>query len=311
MTSQWQFGGVSFGELGSRVGKRIAKDDIGGRSAELAYYFFLALFPLLLVMLAVFGFVAAGGGPQLQSALMSSLSRLVPADASALVSKTVTQIIAARGSGKAIVGFLGALWAASAGVNSLMETLNVAYGVEETRPFWKKRLVAIALTVGVSMLIIVAMTLLLYGGHIAALLGRQMHLAAAALSAWRILQWPVVLALMFAAFSLVYYFAPNVESRQWHWISPGAVAGLALWLAASFGLRLYLVYFSSFNATYGSLGAVVILLLWFYLAGASLLVGGVINAQIAELDRVRAAEEGRMRGAPELRPQAVRLKRAS
>jgi membrane protein len=138
-----------------------------------------------------------------------------------------------------------------------------------------------------------------------------MHLAAAALSAWRILQWPVVLALMFAAFALVYYFAPNVESRQWHWISPGAVAGLALWLAASFGLRVYLHYFTSFNASYGSLGAVVILLLWFYLTGASLLVGGVINALIAELDRVRAAEDSRMREAPELRPQAVRLKRAS
>jgi membrane protein len=298
MASQWELGGISPVALGSRVWKRIGEDDIAGRSAELAYYFFLALFPLLLVLLAVFGFFAAGGA-QLRTTLMMSLARMVPGDASALVSKTVTQVIEARGSGKAILGFLGALWAASAGVSSLMDTLNIAYHVEESRPFWKKRGIAVALTVAVSALMIGAVILLLYGGKLAEVAGGHLHLGAAAVWSWKIAQWPLVLALMFAAFSLVYYFAPNIEEPEWHWISPGAIAGLVLWLLASFGLRVYLHFFNSYNATYGSLGAVVILLLWFYLTGASLLIGGVINAQIAAAETLRTRERERLRDSQE------------
>ena len=311
MTSQWAFGGISMPELGSRVWKRICKDDIAGRSAGLAYYFFLAVFPLLLVGLAVFGLLVAGRGEQLQATLTTSLARMVPSDASVLVSKTVAQVIAAGGSGKAVLGFLAALWAASAGINSLMNSLNVAYGVQETRPFWKKRLLAAALTLAVSLLIIVSLTLLLYGGNLAEFMGRQMHLGSAAVRAWKIVQWPVVLALMFVAFAVVYYFAPNTDNRAWHWISPGAVAGLVLWLAASFGLRLYLRFFNSFNATYGSLGAVVILLLWFYLTGASLLIGGVINAQIAVAELWRSHEQQRLRDLPENLRRVMPLRRAS
>jgi len=294
MASQWQLGGSSPLNLASRVWARIGKDDVSGRAAELAYYFFLAVFPLLFFLLSLLGFFAAAGA-ELRSTLLNSLARMVPSDASGLISKTITQVIAARGTGKIVIGLLGALWAASSGVSSLMETLNVAYEVEESRPFWKKRAIAVGLTAAVSVLVIVAVTLLLYGGRLADLVGTHLGLGQVAVWSWKIAQWPIVLILMFATFALVYYFAPNVKEPAWHWISPGAAAGLLLWLAASFGLRGYLHFFNSYSATYGALGAVVILLLWFYLTGASLLIGGEVNSQIAQADQSKTQEERKLR----------------
>jgi membrane protein len=149
MASQWQFGGLSPFDLAARVWARMGKDDVSGRAAELAYYFFLAVFPLLFFLLSLLGFFAAAGA-ELRSTLLNSLARMVPSDASGLISKTITQVIAARGTGKIVIGLLGALWAASSGVSSLIETLNIAYEVEESRPFWKKRAIAVGLTAAVS-----------------------------------------------------------------------------------------------------------------------------------------------------------------
>jgi len=236
MASQWQFGGLSPFDLASRVWARIGKDDVSGRAAELAYYFFLAVFPLLFFLLSLLGFFAAAGA-ELRSTLLNSLARMVPSDAFGLISKTITQVIAARGTGKVVIGLLGALWAASSGVSSLIDTLNIAYEVEESRPFWKKRAIAVGLTTAVSILVILAVTLLLYGGRLADLMGTHLELGQVAVWSWKIAQWPIVLMMMFAAFALVYYFAPNVKEPAWHWISPGAAAGLLLWLAASFGLK--------------------------------------------------------------------------
>jgi membrane protein len=294
MQSQWQFGGLTPLELTKRTGKQISEDDVSGRSAQLSYYFLLALFPLLFVLLSALGYFA-GAGTELRNDLMQYLSRAMPGDASRLVSHTIQQVIAARGSSKIILGLLGALWAASGGMGAIVETLNIAYGVKETRPYWKKRGISVGLTVALSVLILCSLVLTVYGGKLAELVGSHAGLGSPFVIGWKVVQWPVILAAMTFGFALIYYFAPNVDSPEWHWVSPGAVVGVVLWLAISFGLRVYLQYFNSYNQTYGSLGAVIILMLWLYLTGTAILVGGELNSEIAKADMARMAHEEKLR----------------
>ena len=130
------------------------------------------------------------------------------------------------------------------------------------------------------MLIVLSLGLLLLGNTTANYFASAGVVGEGVKWAWMVVQWPIVFALMLVAFGLVYYFAPNVEHPKWHWVTPGAVAGLVLWLGASFALRFYLKFFNNYSATYGSLAAVILVLLWFYLTGASLLIGGEVNSEI-------------------------------
>jgi membrane protein len=151
------------------------------------------------------------------------------------------------------------------------------------------------LTVALAGLIIVALVLALYGGKIGQSLAAHLGLGEVFRVGWKVLQWPVSFAAMFVAFSLVYYFAPNVEHRKWSWVTPGSAAGVALWLLASLGFRLYLHFFNSYSATYGSLGAVIILMLWLYITGFAILTGGEINSIIETQDKKKAEFEVKMR----------------
>ncbi len=293
MESQWRFGGLTPLQLAKRVGQQINQDDVFGRSAQLAYYFLLALFPLLIVLLSALGYFASAG-TELRNSLMQYLAQAMPGSASQLVSQTITQVIEARGSGKIVLGLLGALWAASNGMGAIVETLNIAYGVKETRPYWKKRAVAVGLTAALAALILCALVLTLYGGKLAEFIGSTVGLGPAFVITWKIAQWPIVVACMGVGFALVYYFAPNVERPKWHWVSPGAAVGVVLWLLISFGLRIYLHFFNSYNQTYGSLGAVIILMLWLYLTGAAILIGGEVNSEIAKADQARQAHQRKL-----------------
>jgi membrane protein len=289
-SSQWKFGGLTPLGLGKQVGKSVSEDDLSGQAAELSYYFFLALFPLLILLVSVLGYLASAG-TQLRADLLANLSRAVPPSASALVQKTLNEIISSRGSGKVIFGLLAALWSASSGMSAIMETLNRAYHVKETRSYIRKKLISIVLTIGTSALVLCAMVLALYGGKLADLVAAHVGMGSVLVYAWKIVQWPVLLGAMLAAFALVYYYAPNLEEPHWTWISPGAAAGLIIWLAASFVLRVYLHFFNSYSATYGSLGAVIILMLWLYLSGFAVLLGGEVNSVIAHAEIEKAKQE--------------------
>jgi membrane protein len=176
-------------------------------------------------------------------------------------------------------------------MNAVMETLNRAYHVKETRSYVRKKMISIALTIGTSALVLCAMVLALYGGKLADVVAAHVGLGSVLVYAWKIAQWPVLLGAMLAAFALVYYYAPNLEEPHWTWISPGAAAGLVIWLAASFALRVYLHFFNSYSSTYGSLGAVIILMLWLYLSGFALLLGGEVNSAIAHAEVEKAKQE--------------------
>jgi membrane protein len=276
-------------EFWIRVWARAEEDEILGRAAQLSYYFLLALFPLLVFLITLFGYFN-GAGSHLQHKLISYLGDVMPPAALQLVVVTLEEVTKGRGTAKLSFGLVFALWAASSGVNALAQALNAAYDVRETRPWWKVRLISVALTIALALLIISALLIVLYSGHLGHTLAAQIHEGSAFAIVWRVLQWPIALGFVLIAFVMIYRFVPNVAAKRHgkglrvsdyrrRWFSPGVVIAIMLWLLVSLGFRLYLHFFNSYSSTYGSLGALIILMLWFYLTGAAILFGGEINCE--------------------------------
>jgi membrane protein len=275
----WTLSGLSWTAFFKRVWQQINEDDIWGRAAQLSYYFLLALFPLLLFLMTLFGYFASSSS-QLRTNLLTYLATVVPSSAVDLIRATLDEISKGKGGGKLSFGLLAALWAASNGMGAITQTLNVAYDVEETRPWWKVRLISIGLTIFLAVLIISALVLVLYGGKIVDVIAVRAGLTDTFRIAWKVLQWPIILGFLLVGFGTIYYFAPNLREREWRWITLGSVVAVVLWLLVSFAFRAYLHFFNSYSATYGSLGALIILMLWFYLTGIAILVGGEINSEL-------------------------------
>lgn len=276
------------------VWARSEQDEILGRAAQLSYYFLLALFPLLIFLITLFGYLN-GAGSNLQENLISYLGDVMPPAALQLVVATVDEVTKARGTAKLSFGLLFALWAASSGVNALAEALNAAYDVAETRAWWKVRLIAIALTIALSVLITAALSIVLYGGQFGQTAAALIRAGDVFAIGWKILHWPIAIGFVMIAFVMIYRFVPNVSAKRHgkglrasdyrrRWFSPGVVIAVVLWLLASLGFRLYLHFFNSYSATYGSLGALIILMLWFYFTGAAILFGGEINCEYESLE---------------------------
>jgi membrane protein len=263
-----------------RVAQRIIDDDIFGRAAQLSYYFLLALFPLLLVLINVLGYMAQEG-TAFREKLLTYLAALMPRSAIALVRTTLTEISEASGTGKVSFGLLAALWAASNGMGAISDTLNTAYNVKERRPWWKVRIISVCLTIALAVLILAALTIVLYGGTIGEGLAARYGFGGLFTLVWKIVQWPIALGFVLTTFNLVYNFAPDLPRGEHSWITPGAFVGVGLWLVVSFGFRAYLSFFDSYSVTYGSLGAVIVLMLWFYLTGVAILIGGEVNSEVS------------------------------
>jgi membrane protein len=264
-----------------RLVKRINEDRIFGRAAQLSYYFLLALFPLLLFLINILGYLAQQG-TLFRDKLLVYVAALMPASAFLLVHNTLDEVSAASGKGKLSFGLLAALWAASNGMGAISDTLNIAYNVKEKRPWWKVRLICIGLTVALAILILAALAIVLYGGTIGEALAARYGFSNLFTIVWKIVQWPIALLFVLTTFNLIYNFAPNIPGHARRWITPGAFVGVGLWLLVSFGFRLYLGFFDSYSVTYGSLGAVIILMLWFYLSGVAILIGGEVNSEYQE-----------------------------
>jgi|ERR1043165_147964 membrane protein len=277
MKSSRMLGGMTWTQLG----KRLWDDDceVFARAAQLSYYFLLALIPLLIFLTSAMGMIM-GPETHMHRNLFGYLARVMPPTAFKLITTTMHDIHMSGGGGKLYFGLLAALWAASSGMGAITSALNAAYNVRETRPWWLTRLIAIGLTLLLTLLILTALILVLFGGRISDSIKVRFDLGAWFDYLWRIGQWPVVLGFVLLSFALVYYCAPNQRRRKWRWLSPGAVIGASLWLAVSFGLRLYLHFYDSYSVTYGSLGAVIILMLWLYLTGAVVMIGGKINSEV-------------------------------
>jgi membrane protein len=274
--SPWRLGGLSPATLARRVYDALWTHDLLDRAASLSYYFLFALFPALLFLTAILGLLP---GPKLMDQLLGYVARVLPADAASLLTKTLAEVVkGARGS-LVSLGVLGALWGASSGMVSISNALNVAFEVRDRRTWWRHRLEAIGLTVWFCMLTILALALFVFGERIGDAVAQWWGVGDAFTLAWNIARWPALTLSALVGIMLVYVLAP--ASRQhWRRVTPGALFALAGWLLASYGLRLYVTYVGNYNATYGSIGGVILLMLWFYLSSLALLVGAEINSQI-------------------------------
>ena len=293
--SIWSLGGLSWKDLAKRVWQEINHDDLINRAYELAYNFLFAVFPMLLFLIALFG-VFAALGTKLRTDLFTYMQGVLPTAAFQLVSKTVNEIARNTGGGKLTVGLLLALYSGSAGMTQLISTLNIAYEVRERRSWIKVHLVSIVLTLAISILVVAALLLVLAGGLVAHYLGGVLGLSSLFVIGWKILQWVLALGFILLAFALIYYFGPDLKERHWYWVTPGSVAGVAVWLIASGTLRVYLHFFNAYSKTYGSLGAVIILLLWFYVTGLAFLIGGEVNSSIEHAAAERGHPEAKAPG---------------
>jgi membrane protein len=309
MKSLWALRNISWLQLAKRVWNEIETDRIFGRAAELSYYFLLALFPLLIFLTSVIGIVL-GSGTGTRHALFNYLARIMPPSAFQLLDTTMYEVTQGSGGGKISFGLLAALWAASNGMSAITDSLNAAYDLTETRPWWKQRLTAITLTIALSVLIMAALILVVAGGNIGEAVAGHFGFGSAFAIAWKIIQWPVIFAALILAFALIYYFAPDLHDQAWKWLTPGAAIGVALWLLVSIGFRVYLQFFDSYNKTYGSLGAVIILMLWLYFTGAAVLIGGEINSEIENAAADKGAPSAKQRGERSPDESSVRQKGA-
>lgn len=268
-------------EFFSKIYKKILDDAVIGNAAQVAFYFTFALFPLLLFLMSLAGIILNDRG-DLKQELFSLLGQVMPPSAFDLVRTTLNEVMANSSGGKLTVGIFITLWSASAGVDTIRNALNGVYNLEERRSWIKARGTSLILTITLGVLILIALALVVYGSQlIAMVVPIEIPLIL------EILEYILLLIVLLFAFALVYNFAPDHEPFEWKWITPGAVIAVALWVLFSIAFRVYLNYFDSYAATYGSLGAVIILLLWLYITALVILIGGSINAVLDEASGVR------------------------
>ncbi len=270
-------------------------DNLFGSAAELGYWFLFALFPTLVSASSIIGLVARGARDS-YGALLHYMSLVVPPSAYGIVLETFNQITTKSTGQKVTIGLAAALWAASAGFSAIQDSMNAVYKVKETRPYWKVKGLAVLISTVLSLLVTAILASLLAGDFLGRLFARQIsnHMADSMLVVvFRVAGWAVATALLALLFALIYYWGPDLKNKKWRWLTPGAAIGIVGWVVASAGLRIYLHFFNNYSATYGSLGAVIILLTWFYLSGLMLLIGAEVNSEIEA-----AATETRLASVP-------------
>ena len=262
-------------EVVADTAMEIRADNCLGFSAQMAFYFLLALFPALLFLASLIGLLP-GANPLTE--LLTVLSVVAPHELVQLLREQLTQMSSKDHAGLVTLGIVGAVWSSSAAMAATIDALNRAFDVIEWRPWWKRRLVAIALTVALVVFVLAAMILVIIGPTFALRLAGSIGLGPAAALLWGVLRWPMMIGCVVVALNLVYHFAPN-RFRRWTWITLGSVLATALWIASSFAFKFYVTYLRDYAATYGVIAGAIVAMLWFYVGSLVMLVG-------AELDGV-------------------------
>jgi membrane protein len=267
---------ISWRELLKRTFTEVSADNCLGLAAQLAYYFFLALFPALLFLVAVMSFMPVTG---LLEAITAMLARVAPGEVLKIVEEQLEKIANDKATGLLTLGMLGTIWSTSSGMTAIIDTLNQAYDIQESRPWWKVRLMAIGLTIALALFIVVSLALVLVGPTFAEKVAVWAHMGPVFAWTWKVLQWPVVFALVTFAIAMIYYFAPDAE-QDWIYITPGSLLATTLWLVVSLIFKFYIANFTSYTATYGIIGGAIVLMLWFYVSALAILIGAELNAEI-------------------------------
>jgi len=289
--SFWKLGGLTFSQLCRGVFREMIANDVFGHAAQLAYYCLFALFPLILIMMTLFGMFASKS-TELQNNLLSYFADFLPPEAFQLLRKVAVELAAHASGGKLTVGILSALWCVSGAIGAMIDSLNLAYHVKEARSFFKVRAIAFGLSALISVLMLVALFMVLAGRYFVDWLGRGLQWNTAVVLVAKVIQLPVAILFVALSCSVIHYCGPNLKMcRRGIWFSPGSAFGAFVLLAGSFAFRLYLHFFNSYSASYGSLGAVMILLVWFYVAGLAYLIGAEINAEIERAEEANGFRE--------------------
>jgi membrane protein len=265
------------------------RDDALGLAAQLAFYLILALFPFLLVLVSLMGTFSS---PGLAEQVLGYFREVTPEQVYGIIESYLSDIIAGNrpAPGLFSVGLVIALWSASGAFAALINALNKAYDVEETRPFWKVRGIALLMTLGLSVIVMIGVLLLVAGPPIGRGIADLFGLGEVFTLVWNVVQWPVALSLMVFTVALLYYYAPDA-GQPFRWITPGGLIGVLLWVLASVIFRFYVSNFGSYDATYGSIGAVIVLLLYLYISSLTILFGAELNATLVRLKEEISGEQ--------------------
>jgi membrane protein len=248
-------------------------------AAALSYYFVLSLFPALIFLSAVVAYLPV---PNLFGEALSLMGRFIPPDSMGLVRRVLADVITPNRGAFLSFGILGTLWAASGGFSATIEALNVAYDVQDDRPFWKTRPLAIALAFIIGGLMLLALAVMIVGPRFGLWLAGRIHLSSVFVVLWPYIHWSVAVGFTVLAIEALYFLAPNVKQRFLATL-PGAVVAVGCWIALSYLLGLYFRHFANFNKTYGTLGAAVALMVWLYWTGFAMLVGAELNSELAKI----------------------------
>lgn len=266
-------------QLATRVIKEFADDEMSTYASALAYQMFFSLFPFLLFLIALISFLDL---PTFFDWLREQAAYFLPSEAMDQLNPAIDRF-QQQGSGLFSVGIVVAIWTSSSAVRSTMDAMNKAYDVKEGRPAWKRVPLSVLYTLGLAALLLSAAGLMVVGPSVMNWLAHWLGLEQVMVMLWNLLRWPVAIVLMVVAVALVYYAAPDVE-QKFRFITPGSVLAVVVWIAASVGFGFYVKNFGNYNALYGSIGAIIILLLYFYISAAVLLLGAELNAVLEHHD---------------------------
>ena len=272
------------------------EDRVFGHAAELGFYFLFALFPTLLCASSVLG-LAARSAFQFYDKLLDYLAVVIPTSALSAVLNTFNETTNAATTGRVTYGLIAAVWSASVGISAIQDTLNAVYKIRDSRSYIVARIQAIGLTILLTAIVSLGLASMLLGDYFARLAELRVSdllLRYATADAVRLASWIIASVLLALTFAMLYYWAPDCKTRRWHWLTPGGTIGITGWLLASLGFRIYLHFFNNYTVTYGSLGAVIILLMWFYITGLMLLLGAEINSQIEAAAAERKLQLGEL-----------------
>lgn len=257
----------------------VSKNHTMAMAGGLSYNFVLSLFPLLIMAAALVGYLPI---PNLFDQILGAMARVVPADSMGLV-RTVLNDVISPNKGKLLsVGILGTVWTASSGFATMIEALDVAYDVPETRPWWKTRLLAIGLTFGVGLLFVLALAVMIVGPQFGAWLAGKLHLGPVFAWIWPYIRWSVAVAFTVLGVELLFFLAPNIKQR-FVCSLPGALIAVGGWIGLSYLLGLYFQKFANFNKTYGTLGAAIALMVWLYWSSMAILIGAEFNSELMQV----------------------------
>ena len=277
----------SWGGVLKRTVREFRDDNLTDWAAALTYYGILSIFPALLVFVSVLGLI----GESATQPLLDNLADLAPGPAQEIFTSAIENLNSNQGGAGVlfVVGLAGALWSASGYVGAFMRASNSIYEVGEGRPFWKLRPVQIAITLVMMILLSIGAVAVVLTGPLAEEVGNVIGLGSAAVTAWDIAKWPALILLVSLMLSVLYWAAPNVKQPGFRWLTPGGVLAVVLWIVASAAFAFYVANFGSYNKTYGSIGGVIVFLVWLWISYIAVLLGAELNA---ELERGRQLEAG-------------------